>query len=498
MTSPLVAASLRSQIRACWLGKNVGGTLGGPHEGKSGPLELRFYDPVPDGMMPNDDLDLQLVWLYHLRREGVREVTPDLLAEAWERHVRFPFDEYGYGLRNAHLGIRGAERGAVDNWFGEGMGAAIRSELWACLCPGNPARAAGFAWADAVTDHSGDGVWAEVFFAALQAAAFGGGEVEALIGEAERFLPRESTLRAAIVDCVALWQASGDWLTVRDQLFVRYYNGNFTHVVVNVAFTLLGWLAGRGDFGRSLCIAVNCGLDTDCTGATLGALMGIHRPECITDDWLAPIGEEIVVSPEIVGIDAPATVDELVAQTLELKDQLSDAQPSLGAVHRCEPMIDNDFFHLEGRILAVDDLDVSGAVPDLTRGALARFEGHWFRLNQEFEGKAWLLVQFEVNLPESKFLEVMTFAKTEVVVWLGGTRINHFTLKEATRDAYYSASPHRGGCYVTPLPLEEITRQALLTVAYRRPAKGEGVDAVVAVADSKTHLWVADAVARKD
>lgn len=33
-----------------------------PYEGRDGPLELTFYNPVPEVMLPNDDLDLQVVW----------------------------------------------------------------------------------------------------------------------------------------------------------------------------------------------------------------------------------------------------------------------------------------------------------------------------------------------------------------------------------------------------------------------------------------------------
>ncbi len=67
----------------------------------------------------------------------------------------------------------------------------------------------------------------------------------------------------------------------------------FTDVAQNLAFTVLGWLAGGGDFGHSICIAVNCGKDTDCTGATLGALLGILDPAGIGEEWLRPIGREL-------------------------------------------------------------------------------------------------------------------------------------------------------------------------------------------------------------
>ena len=62
----------REKVLGCWLGKAVGGTLGGPVEGKPGPLTLIYYDPVPDRMLPNDDLDLQIVWLEAIRRRGIR------------------------------------------------------------------------------------------------------------------------------------------------------------------------------------------------------------------------------------------------------------------------------------------------------------------------------------------------------------------------------------------------------------------------------------------
>ena len=43
----------------------------------------------------------------------------------------------------------------------------------------------------------------------------------------------------------------------------------------NIGIVIIGWLYGEDDFGKSLCIAVNCGEDTDCTAATLGAILGI-------------------------------------------------------------------------------------------------------------------------------------------------------------------------------------------------------------------------------
>ena len=61
----------RDRVYACWLGKNIGGTLGAPHECKRYALGLEFYEPLPDKAAANDDLDLQLVWLQHPHKRRV-------------------------------------------------------------------------------------------------------------------------------------------------------------------------------------------------------------------------------------------------------------------------------------------------------------------------------------------------------------------------------------------------------------------------------------------
>lgn len=59
-----------------------------------------------------------------------------------------------------------------------------------------------------------------------------------------------------------------------------------------LAFAMCGSLfSSCGDFGKSLCIAVNCGEDTDCTAATLGALLGIlYGRKGIPEQRIRPIG----------------------------------------------------------------------------------------------------------------------------------------------------------------------------------------------------------------
>lgn len=311
----------RRRVQGCWLGKSVGGTLGGPYEGNLGPLSLDYYNPVPTEMLPNDDLDLQVVWLQTVRRRGL-PVNRLALAEAWIEHVHLWPDEYGVAVRNIVAGINPPASGSYDNPFVAGMGAAIRTELWACLTPGDPDLAASLATEDACADHDGEGIYAAVFLAAIESLAFVERDRDRLLSEGLSRIPNDSRLARAIRDTRDELAAGRTALETRKFVVDRYGTDNWTDVVVNLAFIVIGWIAGDGDFGESLCTAVNCGFDTDCTGATLGAILGILAPEGIDEKWLAPIGRELVLSPGMVGLRHPQTLDELTDSIADLAPQV--------------------------------------------------------------------------------------------------------------------------------------------------------------------------------
>ena len=170
-----------SKVYGGWMGKNIGGTLGGPVEGRKELLNLDFYPVLSDSPMPNDDLDLQLVWLHGLEQYGAR-ITAKELGQEWLDHVFFPYDEYGYALTNLRKGLVAPLSGWFNNPFTNCMGSPIRSEIWAMSAPGAPGVAAYYAYQDAIVDHAGgEGVYGEVFFAAIESAAFFESDINKLL-----------------------------------------------------------------------------------------------------------------------------------------------------------------------------------------------------------------------------------------------------------------------------------------------------------------------------
>ncbi|MGI6166490.1 MAG: ADP-ribosylglycohydrolase family protein [Limnochordia bacterium] len=299
-----------------WLGKNIGGTLGGPMEGRKEVLNLEFFPQK--GPLPNDDLDLQLVWLHALETHGP-ELDEKHLSEEWLAHVFFNYDEYGYGLTNARKGMVPPLSGWFDNPFTNCMGSPIRSEIWGMVAPGRPDLAIRYALADAVTDHAGgEGVYGEMFFAAIESAAFVNKDRDQLLQIGLSVIPETCRVYAAVKEVIEAYESGKDWLEAREIVLEKHGRPNFTDAPQNIAFTVLGWLYGT-DFGDAILKAVNCGYDTDCTGATLGAILGIILGrDALPQKWIEPVGDEIMVTPTVHGFDAPKTLKELTDRTCRM------------------------------------------------------------------------------------------------------------------------------------------------------------------------------------
>ena len=160
------------KVYGAWLGKGVGGTLGGPYEGRKQLFDYKFDSRAVQVMLPNDDLDLQVLWLDVLERVGI-DFTSEDLADNFLTRCPYSPGEYAYFKKNYARGIRPPVSGAFNNrYYINGMGCPIRSEIWACVAPGNPQLAAALAAKDGVLDHAGDSVYAEQYLAAMEASAF--------------------------------------------------------------------------------------------------------------------------------------------------------------------------------------------------------------------------------------------------------------------------------------------------------------------------------------
>ena len=323
----------RDKVLGCWTGKNIGGTLGAPLETSRSIHDISFYlQDLGGNPEPNDDLDLQLVWLLAVEQHGAYRLTERLLGEYWMRYITGPWNEYGTAKGNIAAGLYPPLSGFCNNeeWKNSN-GAWIRSEIWACLFPGAPDDVAHFAWMDSCVDHTGDGIYAEIFTATLESAAFVETDLNKLIDIALARIPEECRVARSVRIAIDCHRDGLDWKTARNRIVEDSADLGWFQAPANLGFVVLGLLYGGGDFGRSLCLAVNCGDDTDCTGATVGAVLGILKGRSgIPDEWAAPIGNAIrTVAVSTYQLFVPATLGELTERVIRCKQLVEVENPTL-------------------------------------------------------------------------------------------------------------------------------------------------------------------------
>lgn len=443
----------RRKVLSCWIGKNIGGTLGGPYEGFPTINTLSFYDPVPTEAMPNDDLELQAMYAAALDRMDHPEVNRETLADIWLKHMNFHCDEYAVAMKNLAAGIRPPWSGEWDNYFTCGMGAAIRSELWACLAPGNPDLAAKFAYEDACIDHADDGIYAEIFFAAAESLAFIETDVRKLIDAALTYIPADSVLAEGIRTACSQWDLLHDWRKVRDILFERYASEFKTSVLVNIPFTVLALLSGNGDFGKTICDAANCGMDTDCTAATAGALLGILDPDGIPEKWKAPVGKELVVrKTAIVDLDFPATIEAFTDQVLALRSRIPAEVKKIPV-----PEPDRNICRIPVRFAVHKNLYWWHVQLNEVKWTSMRCDSIFgdFAVPPEFRGNGGQIVlEFRFELPEDGQYSLMFNSPTSNQIYLDveGNDLYDDRLMLFGRQRYWKKTVEKGKSFPDPYP----------------------------------------------
>lgn len=115
--------------------------------------------------------------------------------------------------------------------------------------------------------------------------------------------------------------------TTWDQCWERamqdYGNLNWVHTINNALWVMIGLLYGERDFGRTIAIAVRCGQDTDCNGATAGSVLGaMLGASAIPAKWTEPFNNR--ARSFVIGFDN-SSITDLASRTVAQYKRVHDA-----------------------------------------------------------------------------------------------------------------------------------------------------------------------------
>ena len=91
------------------------------------------------------------------------------------------------------------------------------------------------------------------------------------------------------------------------------------HTISNAMIVAASLLYGGGDYGKSICLAVQTGFDTDCNGATVGSILGMANGlESIPEYWGKRYNDKLETSIFEVGT---VKISDCVKRTIEHIEQ---------------------------------------------------------------------------------------------------------------------------------------------------------------------------------
>lgn len=274
----------------------------------------RAYADTVDGMPVDDDTNYVVLAQEIIEKYG-RDFTAYDVSRVWLELQNK--DAYCTAERVAFCnfvkGFEPPESATYKNPYREWIGAQIRGDYFGYINPGNPELAAEMAFRDASISHVKNGIYGEMFVAAMLAAAACTDNIKDVIAEGLAQIPYTSRLHRAISDVMTGFDrgvSQKDCFADIHSRYDEYTAHGWCHTISNAMIVAASLLYGNGDFGKSVCMAVETGFDTDCNGATVGSVLGMTKGiGCIGEAWRKPVNDTLHTS--IFGVGTVKITDRV-------------------------------------------------------------------------------------------------------------------------------------------------------------------------------------------
>lgn len=351
---------LGDKIHGAWLGRCCGCLLGQPVEGwrrdrilglldATGNLPITQYlssdigpelrtrfEVVDEGQVyggarknwinnishaPEDDDTNYTVLALKLMEKSGDGFTAEDVSEAWLMNM--PLLHACTAERVAYVnlssGFPAPESARRRNPYREWIGAQIRGDLFGYVRPGDPEAAAGLAFRDASISHVKNGIYGELFAAAMISVAAVECEPARIVRAGLSQIPATSRLAVAVYATLDAHCRGADVAELLGAVYADWDEAepfDWCHVIPNALIVTVALLSGDLHFARTIGIAVEAGFDTDCNASTVGSIVGMARgATVIPDSWKAPLNDRLKTG--IDGFDLPS-ISGLAARTAAL------------------------------------------------------------------------------------------------------------------------------------------------------------------------------------
>jgi len=287
---------LQDKIKGGWAGQTIGVTFGGPYEFRfNGTFigdyqKLMWHDGlIKDNMLNNaglyDDLYMDLTFVDVFEKYGL-DAPVDSFANAFANAGYMLWHANQAGRYNILHGIKAPQSGYwKNNPHADCIDYQIESDFAGLMSPGMPNTASAISDKIGHIMNYGDGWYGGVFVGAMYTQTFISSDINHIIDEALKTIPRQSEFYLCVHDVID-WhkQFPDDWKQTWFHIQKKWANdvgcpeGVFKpfdiDAKVNAAYVVTGLLYGDKDYTKTLEITARCGQDADCNPSTVGGILG--------------------------------------------------------------------------------------------------------------------------------------------------------------------------------------------------------------------------------
>jgi len=284
-------------------------------------------------MESDDDIRYTVLGQIVMREKG-RDFTTRDVAGAWIGRLPYGMvctaetQAYRNLVNRYHFHIGGDKDDAIDwhwvatyqNPYREWIGAQIRADSWGYAAPGNAELAAEFAYRDARLSHVKNGIYGEMFVAAMISAAYVMDDPRAIVVAGLAEIPQTSRLYSEMQQTLEICTKYNDDPTefeaVLEEIYALLGHYHPVHTNNNAALVVAALVLGGHDLDKVLTIAVMGGWDTDCNGATAGSIAGaMLGATALPDKWIGRLNDTL--NSQIIGYH-PIAITECARRSVEI------------------------------------------------------------------------------------------------------------------------------------------------------------------------------------
>lgn len=271
-------------------------------------------------MPEDDDTNYTVMGLKILEQYGMA-FTPEDVAECWLSNL--PILHTCTAERIAYKNIINLiyppHSASCRNPYREWIGAQIRGDFFGYITPGDPELGAELAWRDASISHVKNGIYGEMFIAAMLSAAALLNDPYKIIECGLSQIPEKSRLFEAVNDILSWKELGLNWEQAIDRvhkLFDEKTGYHWCHTIPNAMIVCIALIYGEAELEKSIGIAVMAAFDTDCNGATAGSIVGmINGAGGLSDKWIKPLNNKLKSGVDGFGL---VEISELARRTVDM------------------------------------------------------------------------------------------------------------------------------------------------------------------------------------